>query len=121
MAPYNVLIPLDGSRLAEASMAYLSGLRRMGDLHVTLISAVDEALAGDAGRKRRFDTLSRIFYNGRFLPLLGGRSTVGQRTLTPLIGVRIPASQPRSKARYFSRLQIRPFRTIELPQRKSLM
>jgi hypothetical protein len=26
--------------------------------------------------------------------MLGGRSTVGQRTLTPLIGVRIPASQP---------------------------
>ena len=33
-------------------------------------------------------------YNGKFQPLLGGRSTVGQRTLTPLIGVRIPASQP---------------------------
>jgi hypothetical protein len=41
-----------------------------------------------------FDRFRPISYNERFLPLLGGRSTVGQRTLTPLIGVRIPASQP---------------------------
>ena len=38
-------------------------------------------------------------YNGRFRPLLGGRSTVGQQTLTLLIGVRIPASQPNSSRR----------------------
>src|SRR4029453_183100 len=38
--------------------------------------------------------LSGLSYNGKFQTLLGGRSTVGQRTLTPLIGVRIPASQP---------------------------
>src|SRR5688572_3971936 len=48
--------------------------------------------------------LSRLSYNGKFQTLLGGRSTVGQRTLTPLIGVRIPASQPK----FFEKKYLRP-------------
>ena len=31
MAPYKVLIPLDGSRLAETSLAYLPQLKDLGD------------------------------------------------------------------------------------------
>jgi nucleotide-binding universal stress UspA family protein len=41
MANYKVLIPLDGSRLAESSLAYLTHLKQMGDLQVTLISVID--------------------------------------------------------------------------------
>lgn len=36
----------------------------------------------------------REFESRQSRQLLGGRSTVGQQTLTLLIGVRIPASQP---------------------------
>ena len=52
----------------------------------------------------RLPRLGPIFYNEKFQPLLGGRSTVGQRTLTPLIGVRIPASQPN----FFEKKYLRP-------------
>ena len=44
----------------------------------------------------RVEALPGLRYTWEFLRLLGGRSTVGQQTLTLLIGVRIPASQPLS-------------------------
>jgi nucleotide-binding universal stress UspA family protein len=43
MAKFKVLIPLDGSRLAETSLAYISALRLMGELEVRLLSVVNEA------------------------------------------------------------------------------
>ena len=43
-----------------------------------------------------------------FRRILGGRSTVGQQTLTLLIGVRIPASQPTSLAFGFAHLRVGP-------------
>jgi hypothetical protein len=65
----------------------------------------------------RLPRLGPIFYNEKFQPLLGGRSTVGQRTLTPLIGVRIPASQPKNAANcrvFLSGRQVFRFRAIRL-------
>jgi nucleotide-binding universal stress UspA family protein len=41
MSEYKVLIPLDGSRLAEHSLAFLPALRQRGDLAVSLLSVVD--------------------------------------------------------------------------------
>jgi nucleotide-binding universal stress UspA family protein len=42
MQPRNVLIPLDGSRLAERSLAFLPALASFGSLSVTLLSVIDE-------------------------------------------------------------------------------
>lgn len=42
----------------------------------------------------RVEAPEGLRYTWEFLRPLGGRSTVGQQTLTLLIGVRIPASQP---------------------------
>jgi nucleotide-binding universal stress UspA family protein len=41
--PYKVLVPLDGSRLAENSLVYLDALRSLGESQVLLLSVVDEA------------------------------------------------------------------------------
>ena len=41
MSEYKVLIPLDGSRLAEHALAFLPALSRFGQLHVTLVSVTD--------------------------------------------------------------------------------
>jgi nucleotide-binding universal stress UspA family protein len=52
---YRVLIPLDGSRLAERALAYLPALSRLGDLEVALLGVVDnsdEALRDDEARDR---------------------------------------------------------------------
>jgi nucleotide-binding universal stress UspA family protein len=43
MPQYKVLVPLDGSRLAEHSLVYLDALRSMGETQVLLLSVVDEA------------------------------------------------------------------------------
>lgn len=43
MADYTVLIPLDGSALAEHSLSYLHALANLGTVHVHLVGAVDEA------------------------------------------------------------------------------
>jgi nucleotide-binding universal stress UspA family protein len=43
MSQYKVLVPLDGSRLAEHSLVYLDALRSMGESQVQLLSVVDEA------------------------------------------------------------------------------
>jgi nucleotide-binding universal stress UspA family protein len=43
MAAYKILLPLDGSRLAEHSLVYLQALRAMGELNVLLLSVVDES------------------------------------------------------------------------------
>ena len=41
MSEFKVLIPLDGSRLAEHALAYLPALSYFGQLRVTLVSVVD--------------------------------------------------------------------------------
>jgi nucleotide-binding universal stress UspA family protein len=41
MADYTMLIPLDGSPLAEHSLAYLPALSRLGDVEVHLLSVLD--------------------------------------------------------------------------------
>jgi nucleotide-binding universal stress UspA family protein len=43
MAQYKVMVPLDGSRLAEHSLVYLDALRSVGESKVLLLSVVDEA------------------------------------------------------------------------------
>jgi nucleotide-binding universal stress UspA family protein len=43
MSQYKVMVPLDGSRLAENSLAYLDALRSMGESQVLLLSVVDES------------------------------------------------------------------------------
>jgi nucleotide-binding universal stress UspA family protein len=43
MADYKVLVPLDGSRLAENSLVYLDALRSLGESEVLLLSVVDES------------------------------------------------------------------------------
>jgi nucleotide-binding universal stress UspA family protein len=45
MAQYKILIPLDGSRLAEHSLVYLDAVRSMGDSQVLLFSVIDDAEA----------------------------------------------------------------------------
>jgi nucleotide-binding universal stress UspA family protein len=42
MSEYKILIPLDGSRLAEHSLAYLEGLRHLGEMRLFLLSVVDQ-------------------------------------------------------------------------------
>jgi len=42
MQPRNVLVPLDGSRLAERSLVYVQALSRFGSLSVTLLSVIDD-------------------------------------------------------------------------------
>lgn len=42
MQPRNVLIPLDGSRLAERSLVFVQALSQFGSLSVTLLSVIDE-------------------------------------------------------------------------------
>lgn len=42
MPEYKVLVPLDGSRLAEHSLVYLDALRSMGESRVLLLSVADE-------------------------------------------------------------------------------
>jgi nucleotide-binding universal stress UspA family protein len=41
MAEHRVIVPLDGSRLAEHSLVYLDALRRLGEIDVLLIGVVD--------------------------------------------------------------------------------
>lgn len=48
MAEYKVLIPLDGSQIAEHSLAYLAALKRLGDLEVEIMGAVDDSHDGHA-------------------------------------------------------------------------
>ena len=43
MSEYRVLVPLDGSRLAEHALIYLDALRSMGESRVLLLSVVEEA------------------------------------------------------------------------------
>jgi nucleotide-binding universal stress UspA family protein len=43
LSEYKVLIPLDGSRLAEHALAFLPALSHFGELQVTLVSVVDFA------------------------------------------------------------------------------
>jgi nucleotide-binding universal stress UspA family protein len=43
MAEFRLLVPLDGSRLAEHSLAYLGALRRIGTGDIVLLSVVDES------------------------------------------------------------------------------
>lgn len=43
MSDYKVLIPLDGSRLAEHALAFLPALSHFGHLDVTLVSVIDFA------------------------------------------------------------------------------
>ena len=43
MSEFKVLVPLDGSRLAENSLVYLDALRSLGESRVLLVSVVDEA------------------------------------------------------------------------------
>ena len=42
MTPLKVFIPLDGSKLAESSLSYLSSLRALGEVEPRLFSVVDE-------------------------------------------------------------------------------
>lgn len=56
---YRVLIPLDGSRLAEHALSFLPGLSHLGPLEITLLSVVDlpevltqGSLAEEAERER---------------------------------------------------------------------
>ncbi len=43
MTRLKVLIPLDGSKLAEASLSQVSSLRELGDVELELVSVVDDA------------------------------------------------------------------------------
>ena len=43
MSDYSILVPLDGSRLAEHSLVYLDALRSMGESQVLLLGVVDES------------------------------------------------------------------------------
>jgi nucleotide-binding universal stress UspA family protein len=43
MSEYKILIPLDGSRLAEHSLIYIEALKGLGETKVRLLSVVDEA------------------------------------------------------------------------------
>jgi nucleotide-binding universal stress UspA family protein len=63
MANYKVLVPLDGSRLAEHSLVYLDALRSLGESQVLLISVVDESedfqsLSSAEARERETNLLS---------------------------------------------------------------
>jgi nucleotide-binding universal stress UspA family protein len=63
MTQLKVLIPLDGSKLAEASLAYLSSLRALGEVEPRLFSVVDEpeplqALDFDEAIRREHNLLS---------------------------------------------------------------
>jgi nucleotide-binding universal stress UspA family protein len=63
MAEFRILVPLDGSRLAEHSLAYLRPLRQIGGINVLLFSAVDEAedfgdLTTKEAGEREFNVLS---------------------------------------------------------------
>jgi nucleotide-binding universal stress UspA family protein len=63
MADYRVLVPLDGSRLAENSLVYLDALRGLGESEVLLLSVVDEAedfhsLRPEEAREREANLLS---------------------------------------------------------------
>src|SRR5688572_9497848 len=42
MTLLKVLIPLDGSKLAEASLSYVSSLRALDEVELTLLSVVNE-------------------------------------------------------------------------------
>lgn len=62
MTQLRVLIPLDGSKLAEAPLAHLSGLRAMGEIDLHLVSVVDQdedfqELAGEEAIKREHNVL----------------------------------------------------------------
>jgi nucleotide-binding universal stress UspA family protein len=62
MQPRNVLVPLDGSRLAERSLVYVQALSRFGSLSVTLLSVIDEsedlrAAAGPEALEREHNVL----------------------------------------------------------------
>jgi nucleotide-binding universal stress UspA family protein len=70
MAEYRILIPLDGSRYAEHSLAYLPVLMHLGRLHVSLLSVVDETedihrLTGEAASREHnvFSTYLREIAN----------------------------------------------------------
>ena len=63
MPDYRVLIPLDGSHVAEHSLVYLGALRRMGESQVLLLGVVDESedfhsLSPDEAREREAQLLS---------------------------------------------------------------
>jgi nucleotide-binding universal stress UspA family protein len=63
MAEYKILVPLDGSKLAEHALVYISALRRMGECQVLLLSVVDEAedfraLSENEGEDREYNVLS---------------------------------------------------------------
>jgi nucleotide-binding universal stress UspA family protein len=42
MSEFRVMIPLDGSRLSERALAFLPAMKHRGDLHVDLVSVIDE-------------------------------------------------------------------------------
>jgi len=42
MSQFKVLVPLDGSKLAEAPLSHLSSLRALGEVELTLLSVVEE-------------------------------------------------------------------------------
>jgi nucleotide-binding universal stress UspA family protein len=54
---YRVLVPLDGSKLAEWALAYLAALRKIGDLGVTLVSVVEQRGESDHGAGEREQNL----------------------------------------------------------------
>ena len=90
-------------------LASLAGLSVLAALCV-FARIIPGALAG-LNEVRTYWNLKNLTIKtaGRYIQvsLLGGRSTVGQQTLTLLIGVRIPASQPSqiqqlTKASHFS-------------------
>jgi nucleotide-binding universal stress UspA family protein len=41
--PYRVLVPLDGSRLAESALGYLPALKHLGEIQVTLLAVADSS------------------------------------------------------------------------------
>lgn len=63
MPQFKVLVPLDGSRLAEHSLVYLDALRSMGESHVRLLSIIDQdedgrALQSEEARVREENLLN---------------------------------------------------------------
>jgi len=63
MSQYKVLVPLDGSRVAEHSLVYLEPLKRLGESQVLLVSVVDEtedfhSLSPSEAKERETNLLS---------------------------------------------------------------
>ncbi|HLF70599.1 MAG TPA: universal stress protein [Dehalococcoidia bacterium] len=59
MPSYKILVPLDGSRVAEQSLVYLSALKKLGEVEVFLTSIAD--IGPDTGALSHKETVDREY------------------------------------------------------------